>query len=363
MVLVFYVTGHGFGHATRSLAVIDELLRRRPDLRVIVRSSVPEWFLRRSGHPSIEIDPMQVDTGMVQVDSLVIDETATALTAAAFYQTFEERVAGEASYLREAKATVVVGDIPPLAFAAARAAGIPSVAISNFTWDWIYQYYPWFNRAAPGVIDVISRAYGMATHTLRLPFFGGFASMLETTRDIPLVARRSRLGRDGAREQLDLRSDRPVVLGSFGGHQTIIPYAAAAERHAITLVVTDYETTDDGSPWLRRFTAAELERRRIRYEDLVAAADIVVSKPGYGIVSECIANETALLHTWRGHFAENDVMVAAMPRALRCRFIDQAALRAGDWGDAINRLLAQPAPPERMATNGAEVAASHILSL
>ena len=35
---------------------------------------------------------------------------------------------------------------------------------------------------------------------------------------------------------------------------------------------------------------------------LVGAADAVVSKPGYGIISECIANETAILYTSRGHF-------------------------------------------------------------
>ncbi len=45
------------------------------------------------------------------------------------------------------------------------------------------------------------------------------------------------------------------------------------------------------------------------YQDLVAAADVVVSKPGYGIVSECVANGTALLYTSRGRFIEYDLFV------------------------------------------------------
>ena len=56
-----------------------------------------------------------------------------------------------------------------------------------------------------------------------------------------------------------------------------------------------------------------------RYEDLVRAVDVVATKPGYGIISECIANDTALLYTSRGRFVEYDVMVgrdAALP-ALR----------------------------------------------
>ena len=79
----------------------------------------------------------------------------------------------------------------------------------------------------------------------------------------------------------------------------------------------------------------------LKYEDLVAAADVVVSKPGYGIVSECVANGTALLYTSRGRFAEYDVMVAEMPRMLRCRHISREDLLAGEWRDDVEALLAQ----------------------
>jgi hypothetical protein len=54
--------------------------------------------------------------------------------------------------------------------------------------------------------------------------------------------------------------------------------------------------------------------QRIRYEDLVGAVDIVASKPGYGIISECAANGTALLYTDRGRFCEYEVLVREMPR-------------------------------------------------
>jgi L-arabinokinase len=96
---------------------------------------------------------------------------------------------------------------------------------------------------------------------------------------------------------------------------------------------------------------------------MVAAADVVLGKPGYGTVSECIAHNTALLYTSRGHFVEYDVFVREMPRMLRCRHISQDDLRAGRWSDAIDALLRQPEPPERPPTNGAEIAATEILNL
>ena len=103
-------------------------------------------------------------------------------------------------------------------------------------------------------------------------------------------------------------------------------------------------------------------QRQLRYEDLVAAADVVVSKPGYGIVSECVANNTALLYTSRGRMIEYDVFIREMPRLLRCRFIPQEALLAGAWAADVDALLAQPTAPTRPAVNGAEVAADCILS-
>jgi L-arabinokinase len=106
------------------------------------------------------------------------------------------------------------------------------------------------------------------------------------------------------------------------------------------------------------FTAVSFETHPphgLTYQDVVAAADVVISKPGYGIVSECIANNTALVYTSRGQFAEYDVFVAEMPRVLRCRFLSQDDLLAGRWDEAIAAVLAQPDPPERWRLDGADV--------
>ena len=85
--------------------------------------------------------------------------------------------------------------------------------------------------------------------------------------------------------------------------------------------------------------------------------------PGYGIVSECVANRTALLYTSRGRFIEYDLLVAEMPKLLRCRAITQIDLLAGRWDDAVHALLAQADPPERPRVDGAAVAAEEIMNL
>ena len=301
---------------------------------------------------------------MVQIDSLTIDEDETARRAAAFYGDFDGRVENEAALLRDAGASLVVGDVPPLAFAAARRAGVPSVAIANFTWDWIYAGYPGFDALAPGVLRTIRDAYAAASLTLRLPFQGGFDSM-HPIEEVPLITRRASVPAEDTRRRLGLDGSRPIVLASFGGHGARLPVGRATRDGSFTLVVTDYEVdpSDAVPEALRVIQTSQLAAEGLGYPDLVGAADVVVTKAGYGIVSECIANRTAMLYAPRGRFPEQDVLLREMPKVLRCRPLDGDDLRAGHWADAVHAVLAQPEPAHTMPVNGAEVVADRILAM
>ncbi len=86
---------------------------------------------------------------------------------------------------------------------------------------------------------------------------------------------------------------------------------------------------------------------------------MVITKPGYGIISECIANGTAMVYTSRGRFAEYHVLVARDAALPALRLISHDALLAGRWRAALEPRR-RAAPPERPATDGAEVIADMI---
>ncbi len=182
---------------------------------------------------------------------------------------------------------------------------------------------------------------------LRLPMWGGFGAFARVI-DLPFVARRSTRDPAETRRALGVSDDARVVLPSFGGH--------GLDRLTSDMVPAGYHV-------LFAFDEKKLYAEGFRYEDLVRAADVVVTKPGYGIIAECLANGTALVYTDRGHFIEYDVLVAAMPRVLRAAYISHDDLFSGRWAPHLDAVLAQPEPPERPATNGAEVAADLLLSL
>jgi hypothetical protein len=340
--VAFYISGHGFGHASRAIAVLNALVDRRPDVRVVIRSEVAPWFVSRTARPGVSLEPVQCDTGVVQIDSLSLDEVSTLAGARAFMATFQARVAAEVEWLTRHGVSLVVADLPPLGIAAAHAAGVPGIALGNFTWDWIYSGY----AGSDDLVEAIGSIYAHTTDALRLPMWGGFGTMPAIT-DLPFVARRSSRDPQEVRRRLGLPAGERLVLVSFGGYGVEGLNTGALRQLAGYRVLLPGDVDE-----------AAMYAQGLAYEDLVRAVDVVATKPGYGIISECLANDTALLYTSRGHFVEYDVLVAAMPRFLRAAFIDHGELFSGNWAPHLDALLNQPPPPEQPATNGAEVAAS-----
>ena len=369
--IVFYVSGHGFGHASRAIEVINAVLARRPEARIGVRTSAPRWLFDLTVKGKITFSTLECDTGVVQIDALTLDEADTIRRAAAFHSDLVTRAASETRVLRELGAGLIVGDIPPLAFAVGAAAGIPSIGLGNFTWDWIYADYPRV-RLAPSLLPAIRGAYAKASMALRLPMSAGFETF-SNVKDIPFVARHATRTREEVRKALRLPSDKPIVLMSFGGYglpglDTDV-LAKSKKYTVITTANLPVGRTRKETPLAERngtFISVNEEamyRAGVRYEDLVGAAEAVVTKPGFGIISECIANDAAVLYTSRGHFPEYEVLVEEMPKYLRAAFIGQEDLFAGKWESHLTKLLKQPRPKnyQKPETNGADVAAEILL--
>ena len=372
--IVFYVSGHGFGHTSRSIEVIHAVLRARPDVQIVVKTSAPLGLFSRTLHGRSELVELQCDAGMVQIDSLNMDAGASIRQAVEFQKRLPALVASEAAYLQGIQARATVGDIPPLAVAAAHAAGIPSIAIGNFTWDWIYEDYR--SDAAMELSREIRRLYQDVTVALRLPMAAGFEGLAPKIKDIPFIARRSRRTQDDVRRALGLpprSAGTPLVLISFGGYGVAgLNTAGLAPLRNYTIATTDTPSPSAApgranaiqpAPGLLAISEKQIYDNGLRYEDLVRAADVVVTKPGYGIISEAIANGASLLYTSRGHFPEYDVLVREMPKYLRTEFLEQKQLLSGDWSAALDKLMSTAAPPGRPSLNGAEIAAGEILRL
>lgn len=348
------VSGHGFGHSVRCAAVAQALLAR--GARVRVHTDAP-----RALYPSeAEYHRVETDVGVVQRGGLDFDIDATRRAWQAFESDFADRVSLEAATLRAQRADFVLGDIPALAFAAAAEAGLPSAALGNFTWDWIYAAWPDFEPA----VERIRASYALADRLFRLPLHSldreAFCAFREI-EDVPLVARHASLARADARSAYDLPLDARVVLLSFGGfHAEGLNLDAFGEWRDYLFVVTP--------PVASEITSAPpnvriVDRQPDDYVSFFAACDAVITKPGYGVVADALANRVAVLFTDRGPFREYPVLAEALPRLGRARYIPQPDLLAGQVGRHLDALFALPDSWTSICTSGADVVAARVLEL
>jgi hypothetical protein len=358
-VIAAYVSGHGFGHSTRTAEVLRAVRERAPAVPLAVVTSAPERLYREAVPGEILYRGVACDVGLAQRGALVIDEAGTLDAWRTFQAERPRRLAAEVAWLRGAGARAVLADIPPLAFDAAAEAGVPAIGLGNFSWDWIYRHLA---RREPGLEEAAAdsaRSYGRASLLLELPFAGDLSAFPQRER-IPLVARRPRVSREEARRRLDLPG-LPVVLLSFGGLGLTgfdpAVLATLPEFHFLTSAPAGV-----GPANVQVLDRPELEAVGLGYVDLVAAADVVVTKPGYGIVADALAARTRMVYTERGDFPEYPILVAGMSRFLPCRHVSNVELAAGRLGPALSEVLDEPWP-EPPDLGGAAAAAGRILAL
>jgi UDP-N-acetylglucosamine:LPS N-acetylglucosamine transferase len=106
-----------------------------------------------------------------------------------------------------------------------------------------------------------------------------------------------------------------------------------------------------------------LDHLDISYADAVAAVDGVITKPGYGIVADCLVHGTPVIYTDRGVFPEYEILVRALTANLTAVYLPSEELYAGRWQGAVEQLERLPRRVPSLPANGAEVCARAILDI
>jgi hypothetical protein len=359
-VIVYYVSGHGYGHSIRSAEIMAQLLELIPDCLVHIRTSAPSWLFAGLPSGSVEVAPIEFDSGVVEENAaLTINPGATIDRAAAFLRDSRSIVSSEVAFTRQSGVSLIVTDIPYLTGEVAAAAGVPAMAVCNFTWDWIYEPYCRRRNPCSGFLDRIRDGYGRIATCLRLPFSHTFHTFPEVV-DVPLVARRSaREHTEILREVgLDAQDTRPRVL--IGMRDSVSHSALLGIAHNCDEFV--FVVPEPMTGVLCENIRTVPVGRMLSFVDLLTVCDIVVCKLGYGILADCISCKTALLFPPREGFREDEILHPEANRWARTLEITQHDFRRGNWNSYLRNVIAMPLPREEPRLDGARVCAQSIAS-
>jgi len=326
--LAYYITPHGLGHAVRSLEVIRHLLDLAPGVEIVLVSALPQFIIKQNVPGSLLVRERHLDIGLVQQDSLRFDLEATRTALESLRRRHQAVVDEEIRFFRAEGIQGIVCDVPFLPFLAAARSGIPAVGMGNFTWDWIYQGYAEGDRRWESLVAWIREAYRECPLFLQLPMHGD-CSACGTIRPVPLVARQARRTREQTRRILGLAENQKAYLVSFQS----LNLEAEAQRRLETMGERIFLYKHPLR--LRAGNSLSLDDLDISYADAVAAVDGVITKPGYGIVADCLVHGTPVIYTDRGLFPEYEILVRALTEYLTTVYIPSGELYAGRWQEAV----------------------------
>jgi len=352
MTLCYYVTGHGYGHAIRTAQVLKALPASLP---LMIKTTVPQQLFREELlNRSFDYYYAEYDSGCIQPDSVTILKRETLDRFATINAENRKRLDSEIQFLVDHGVRLVVSDVPSFPLMAARAAGIPAVATTNFTWCDIYNDYV-ETEADQALIQDMAMQYGAASlaliSDLHLPTT---TSVFPHVEHVPLTVRKG----VSRRAELDRRIDNNrhlglLYLGTWG-----LDIDWAAVESLVDWRFLSYEPTP------RKFRNVDLvSRQEWMYEDIVASVDAMICKVGYGAVTDCIGNSTPMVHLPRRDFIEYSVLVAGMDRWGGRVELSELDFVAGRWKPALDTALRVEMRADAFRTDGAQVIASRLLQL
>jgi hypothetical protein len=342
------VSAHGFGHAARTAAVIQALAGQAP-LHCTLVSQVPSWFFKNTLPCPFTHFPWQTDVGLVQQTALREDLSATVRELSQFYPLRQEQVARVAEVF--AHCDLVLCDIAPLGIAAARQAGVPSVLLENFTWDWLYEGYLEHDPGFRPFLSCLRDLNQLADyHIQAIPVCApGPCDLLAGP-----IARRIGSGRGEVRKKLGVAAGQRLVLVSLGGlGMAGISLRLPDNDHDTLYLIAGQTAKFQGQKHVRILPPdSDLE-----HQDLVAACDAVIGKVGYSTLAEVYQAQVPFGYIPRQGFRESGPLINFIRREMAGLEISEQELAEVSLADRILSLCRLTPPPRRLPDGAAQCAA------
>ena len=353
MHVLYYITSHGYGHAVRSAAVCNCL----PEgTRLSIRSDISPNFFDEELILPHGIRPGGFDVGCLQRDgvTVLVEETLRAYRDIAAKN--RSSLDDEARWCVDNRVDCVVSDITPFAFEVADKAGIPSVAISNFTWHDIYSPYIDKYQEYTSILSDMAGQYRKASIALALypslpmTVFGG-------KLPVPILGKRGRNRRDGINAAFGIDNGKRLGLiytGNFGLDG--VDWLRLEE-------IDGWEFAGvyplRGSP--RNYHT--VTKDQFRYQDMSASADAIIAKMGYGVFSESLLNGIPLIYPPREDFAEFPALDAEARRLRSGVCVDTETFAAVGWRNLLDGIIAGGSAVKPVDGGGAALCASEIMKI
>jgi hypothetical protein len=327
--ICFYTSDYGYGHAARDIAVIRGLLKKIK-AKIFVKTDYPYEFMKHS-LPLSNVLRRRNDIGVVykyKENGVSPDKEETERQLDAWVNSWENFIIEECEFCKANGIDLILSDITPQPFLIGESLKIPSIAISNFTWHYIF-------HNLLGKTESVSRleeAYQAADAAIVLPF-NEEMSLFKRRIEVPLVSREITRDRQYLRREHGILDDELLIYLGVG--KSLSPSMLGNLRgidHSGARFLTS------GNSALPLENAIKIPTDDTETQDYLAMSDLVVSKTGYSTASESIRGNVPMLLFRREGYEEDKLVAGGIEKLRIGKEISEQEFLSGNWLDYINNL-------------------------
>jgi len=354
--IAFFISPHGLGHAARAAAVMEALHPLDPEREFEIFTAVPEWFFRHSLSGTFTYHPLVTDIGLVQETSLKADLQETVARLDSFLPFHEEKISDLARFVLQRRCRLILCDISPMGILVAGRAGIPSLLIENFTWDWIYEEYLSEHAGLHAHVSYLREIFRRADFHIQAQPVCCPGNVHLT---ISPVSRKPRISREETRTRLGIPLDAVVAMITMGGiaeHYPFVDQLVNIENLAFIMPGADHGVKK------RKNLFVLPQNSEYFHPDLVNASDVLIGKVGYSTLSEVYWAGIPLGYIGRDDFRESPVLISFIKKNMKGIAVSDKEFYSGAFASRLPELLGL-GRIERKGTNGADQAARFIVDM
>lgn len=296
--IIFYLSDHGFGHAARNIPIMKELLAGDQAVNIIVKTGIAQGEFIESnflGESRLSVIKEAMDVGLVlkpmsfELDVPILEERIKQ-----YIESWEQRIKREVQFLTYEKPDLIVSDIVPWMFHAAKQANVTSVLISNFTWVDIYGEYlnSELVKAYQDCYELADEVfmYEMSSSNIKERFI--------KYDELSLCARKFDVTQI---EKIQSHYNQPLVFVSVGRSVDLAEEIEVSNEPYHFIVTEGIQLVGENVTYLAKETP--------NTHDYLCASEFVITKAGFGTIAEALLAKKKMAVIERDRIAEDRVTV------------------------------------------------------
>jgi hypothetical protein len=335
-IIPFYVSSHGFGHITRVLAIVLEILNHSNyDIYIVSGFKQIEFaqiYLKEFEHRLI-YKITQTDVGLInRENSLAVDTKRLQNELSRFVSSWKTLVNSECEFLRTKDIEFIVTDISPIGPLVAEYLGCECYAISNFTWKDQYETLEISND----ILERFAEAYDSITHYVKYALaFGDITNGCKVSN----VGFVSRAINYEIVEEIK-RKFNPEIFLTLGKSAAI--YNMRIRNLTKSIIITE------GVEVSASTNTIKLPLSTLDTHNYIAASEYVITKAGWSTVSESLIGGSKLILLDRPSVYEDTFIINQLVKEELAISIEERQLNNLDF-NAIKNLADQKIDAKKLA--------------